>query len=75
MATQWAAIWNNPDIVYGKGGSILFKNVANVPSDIDSPIKGTTATTRSPSACTNMPEKTVKLSINSLNSVSASTRI
>lgn len=28
--------------------NVLFRNVAKVPSEIDSPIKGTTASTRSP---------------------------
>lgn len=31
-------------------GNILFRNFARVPSLIDSPIKGTTASTRSPSS-------------------------
>lgn len=46
---KWALIHENNVKVVGWRASILFKNVANVPSDIDSPIKGTTASTRSPS--------------------------
>ena len=39
----------NETIGIGTGKNILFKNFARMPSLIDSPIKGTTASTKSPS--------------------------